>query len=75
MKKRIAWPLLAIMAIIVLLNCFLTLTDFGPKVALACNGEMCWAKICTIGDKTCIVCIQMDGKIPCECGLVDCNPY
>lgn len=37
MNKRIAWPLLALMAIIVLLNFSLTLTDLGPKVALACD--------------------------------------
>ncbi|MDW7679741.1 MAG: hypothetical protein SCK70_04205 [bacterium] len=41
MSKRISWPLLVMMVMIVLFNFFITVTDFGPKVALACDSGLC----------------------------------
>ena len=64
-----------ILVIIGLLNFFFTLTDFGPKVALAVNGgEECHAKICEIGGEQCVCCLIRDGDVDCSpCGKVDCD--
>ncbi|MDZ7400141.1 MAG: hypothetical protein ONB37_08270 [candidate division KSB1 bacterium] len=57
MNKRFAWPLMVVMLMIVFFNLFITFTDFGPKVALACDSR---------GDLRCNDIIGCTGSAGCN---------
>ena len=46
----------------------------GQEVQAKPAVELCHAKSCTVGGKTCVCCLLTDGSIMCvPCGAVDCN--